>query len=133
MEPFFDLGDVTTVTNTTHPSTPTYKVTAPDDNFLVLGQISIGIDTDFISNGKVMMTLNGKVITSQGSSSEISLVNNYTFDTKSQDFIFLEPHQTFELFARVASGSGKIQTGITGTLLTREEFRKLQKKYLGDN
>jgi hypothetical protein len=133
MDSFIDIGDVTTVTNTAYSSTPTYSVTAPNDKYVVVGEISIGIDSNFASVGKLQGKLNSKIFTSKNSSnSEISLIKDYAVPSPEKSFLFIEPQNTLEINTRVTSGTAKIQCSVSGVEVTRDEFMLLRKKYLGE-
>lgn len=133
MQPAIDISDVTAVSNTTFSDTPTYTFKNPTNQWVIIDEIALGADSNFITNGKIQMKINGNVITSKGSATqEIGLIANLSIDFGEKSFIFLEPYTALDINARVTTGTGNIQCAVFGTQVTEDEFYKLKRKYLGD-
>jgi len=132
MDSFVDISDKITVINTTYSDTPTYLVNAPNDSYVVISEISIGIDSNFASLGKFQGRLNAKPFTSKNSTSgEVGLLKDFSIPTTEKSFLVIEPQNTLDLNFRVTSGSAVVQCAVTGVIVTRDEFELLRKKYLG--
>jgi len=133
MDQFFDCSDVLTVDNTAYDyATPDYRlVIPPPDQYLMIGQIAIAGDSNFFSNGRMQIRINGRSVTAKaGSQAEVHVLTFATFESKSQDFLFVEPNHSIEINARVTGGSAQAQFMVTGTLLSRDEFERRRKAYL---
>lgn len=131
MEALLDIMDKTTVSATTYGTTR-YVLKSPNGRKIMLSQISIGVDSNFLSTGKIQLSINGSNSTTQNSSNqEVSLISNLTLDFKEKDFIFIEENSDIHIEFRVTSGSGVVQVVTIGTVLTIDEFNLLRKKYLG--
>ena len=128
-----DVSEKLSITNTTYDSsTPTYKLTASGDRYFKITEIALGVDSNFVANGKLQASVNGEVFTNQSAAlQEISLIQNMTIRFTDDDFIFVEPNGSLNLDFRVTSGSADVQVQVTGVNLSRQEFERLRKKREG--
>lgn len=127
-----DISPKQTISTTTYSLTPIYKVTAPNDNYILLSQISLGADSNFLNDGFVDIEINGNKITSNSNAlNEVQLISNLSIEFGVKDFIFIEPGSSLNINCRISSGSGTVQFAVTGTVVTKNEFQALRNKYLG--
>lgn len=133
MEALVDISSKLSVSNTAYGSTPTYKYSVPFDKYVLIRQIAIGADSDFIATGLFQLKINGSNATSQATANtEVGVIGNLAIEFGEKDFIYVEPQGTVEINMRVSSGSGTAQVIISGTVLSRNEFEKVRAKYLAE-
>lgn len=127
-----DISEAFSVSNTEYSDTPTYSLRAKDNRFLLLSQIALGTNSLFSSNGRLQIKINGVAVTNQSSPlQEVRIIKDLTLDFKDKDFIIIPANGTLEVFARMTSGTGKLQVAVSGTILTPEEYEMIKKKYMG--
>jgi hypothetical protein len=136
MIPLTDVSSINSVSNTTYDeSSPTYSLQAKNGEYILITEISLGMDSNFLSVGYAQVSIAGQNVTSENSSSnENQFIANYTFNfTSTNAFVALEPGQSVKVNARVSSSSGKLQVGVSGIRLTQSEYFALRAKFLGQS
>jgi len=127
--PVVDFSPLLTVDNTTFDDTHKYEYVPKSGMYLLVREISVAGDSIFLSDGKFKMNLNGAAITSEGGAlNEVQPQTNFSVRFSDDDCIFVEPSEKLRIDLKVTSGSAKVQTLMTGVLMTELEYQAFMKR-----
>lgn len=126
MLPYIDTSNKFSVTKLSHASSggEDYRVQPPSGRYLILRELSIYVDGNFVTNnGKIAVTLGSNSLSnSGGAAGEIQLANSLTVRFDAKDKIFLEPGQFLTADATVTTSTGTVQYALTAVAMTKEEW-----------
>lgn len=126
MIPKIDMSAKLIISNTAYDNTNKYLYTNNTQLFFMVEEISFAVDSNFISNGELQMSVNGSPITSQaGVSTGITPQNTFSIRAGEKSFWILEAGESFETKFKMSSGSGVVQVILTGSLLNKSEYEAL--------
>lgn len=121
--PLIDFSDNFTVTNVQFDGTSKYSITAKNGRPIRIRELSLGFSSGFLSDGRVKVTLMGRIITSQNAAdNEIDPISNFTIRFDDDDIIIMQANETLEVEFRSPAGvGGTTQVLLTATEMTQKE------------
>ncbi len=130
VRPLIDFSDKFTVTNIVFSDAVKYSLKPSANKIIVLKQISVSGDSNFLTNGRLAMSVADQDITSKGGvSTELDPQANFNIDYRYEDGIVLKTAEEIVIKPRVTSGSAQMQFQVTGVELNVDEFEKYKIKF----
>lgn len=130
MLPIIDFSSRFTVANTAYNITNRYRYEAPSGRYVLIREISVAGDSNFLSDGRFQAFLSGVAITSEnGALTEVNAQTNFTVRFGDDDLFIIGPSEALEILLRVAAAvTARVQILMTGIMLTEAEYRALLAK-----